>query len=41
LSKFKREPPGTEVAAKLLPEQRFDIGFVIDDQNKQIHRRTP
>jgi hypothetical protein len=25
----------------MLPEQRFNIGFVIDYQNKQIRRRTP
>jgi hypothetical protein len=35
------EATGAEIAPKLLPEQQFNIGFVIHDKNEKAHARLP
>src|SRR5712672_3398662 len=41
LSKIHRKAAGAEVAPKLLAKQIFDIGFVVNDKNKERHLSAP
>jgi hypothetical protein len=41
LSKIHGEAAGAEVAPKLLAKQILDIGFVVNDENKEAHLSAP
>src|ERR1700719_2505110 len=41
LGKLHGEPVSAKVAAELLAKQHFDIGLIIDHENKQVHARPP
>ena len=32
---------GAQIVPKLLPEQQFNVGFIIDHKNKQVHACPP
>jgi hypothetical protein len=41
LGKLHGEPASAKVSAELLSEQHFDIRLIIDDENEQVHARSP
>jgi hypothetical protein len=41
LRKIHREAAGAKIASELLTKQHLDIGFVVNDQNKETHLSAP
>src|SRR5208282_2338349 len=41
LRKLHCEAAGAQIAPELLPEQHFDIGLIVDDENKDVHASSP
>ena len=41
LGKIHREAAGADIAPELLAKQHLNIGFVVNDENKQAHVSAP